>query len=845
MPKASPIQSSFNAGEFGGKIHGRVDADRYKSGLATCLNFIPAIQGPLDRRPGSKWAALTSTGDAKVRLIPFEYSQGDSYVVEIGTLNSRTYVRFYKDKAPVLEATVNITGITAANPGVVTANAHGYQNGDEVEIESVVGMTQLNGRRFKVANKAANTFELQTVQGTNVNTSGYTAYSSGGTAARVYTLTQTTPPYIGGYADAELEEIQYAQSGNDLYLVHKGYKPAILTRRDNTDWVWANFDTNLASSATLDSLGPFITGTSTVTITPSAISGVGITLTASNGVFASSDVGVIVGVKHSTTWGYAVITAYTSSTLVTATVIQNFGASTASSTWNWTAWSATKGYPSAITFHQDRLVFAGIPLYPQTIFGSMVGSYKDFTPNGTADSDSITFTLNSSDVNKVNWLTSDEKGLLCGTLANEWSVSGSGSSTAITPTSVSAKKAGSYGSHDTQAIQLGKAAIYVQKSQRKVREFTYFYDVDGFKSVDLTELAQHVCESGVTLLAKQNSPQPIMWAVREDGVLAAMTYDRDSENLRVGWSRHIFGGMSDAAGSDPIVESIAVIPSSTGEYDELWLSVKRYMAGQTVRSIEYLTKFFDDEDEQRDGYFVDCGLSYDDPKTITGITKANPAVVTCNSHGFSNGDTVWISDVVGMTNVNETVFTVANKTANTFELSGVNSSAYSTYVSGGYARKYVSTISGLWHLEGETVDVCVEGGTHPQVTVASGAITLTNPATTVHVGYGYSSDMKMLRLDSGAADGTSIGKTRRTHRVGFMIHRSAGFKVGPSFDELDQLQFRTSSDDLSRPVPLKTDIVSENFPATYDFDNNICVRQDQPLACTILAIMPQLVEQDR
>jgi len=770
MPKASPIQSNFVSGEFGPKLYGRVDAERYRQGLATCLNFLPTIQGNIDRRTGTKHCRFTSTGGAKVRLIPFIYSQGDSFAVEIGTLSGRSYFRFYKNKLPILESTVTITAITQANPAVVTAAAHGYNNGDEIEIASVVGMTQVNGRRFKVANKAANTFELQSVQGTNINSSAFTAYSSGGTAARVYTVTRTTPTYVGGWTDDELEEIQYAQTGNYLFLVHKNYLPVVVTRSTDTSWSAENFNNSTASSATLDSLGPFVSGPSTTTITPSAVTGIGITLTASQPTFASTDVGVLVGHLNGTTWGYAVITAYTSTTQVTANVVSNFGAAVASSTWNWTAWSATKGYPSAIAFHQDRMFFAGIPSYPQTIFGSAVGSYKNFTPNGTTDSDSVTFTLNSEDSNKVCWIASDEKGLLAGTQANEWAISGSDAGLVITPTSVYAKKSGKYGSAELQPARLGKAALYVQKSQRKVREYTFFYDVAGFKSVDLTELGNHIGESGITLIAAQTEPQPIVWGVRTDGVLIAMTYDRDSENLRAGWSRHILGGQSTSGGADPVVESVAVIPTSAGNYDEVWLSVKRYINGQTVRSVEYLEKPFDDEDDQADGYFLDCGASY--------------------------------------------------------------------------SGSAVTTISGLWHLEGETVDVCADGAVQTSKTVSSGSITLDLAASVVHVGYTYNSDGRMLRLDAGAADGTSIGKIRRTHRVGFLLHRTAAFKIGQDFDNLDQLTFRTASDNVSEAVPLFSGIISENFPANYDFENYICWRQDQPLPCSILAVMPQLVEQD-
>jgi hypothetical protein len=200
--------------------------------------------------------------------------------------------------------------------------------------------------------------------------------------------------------------------------------------------------------------------------------------------------------------------------------------------------------------------------------------------------------------------------------------------------------------------------------------------------------------------------------------------------------------------------------------------------------------------------------------------------------------------------VNGESYLVANVGLNTFELTDlegndIDSSAFTTYVSGGEAREYVSTISGLDHLEGETVDILGDGAVQPARTVDSGSITLQNPATTVHIGYGYSSRGKMLRLNAGSADGTALGKTQRTHRIGIMMHRSLGLKIGTDFDNLDELTFRTFADNLDRAPALFTGIKSETLNADYNFENQFCWEQDQPLPSMILALMPQMHTQDR
>lgn len=825
MPKVSPLQGNFASGEFSPLLFGRVDSDRYKTGLATCLNYIPTLQGGLSRRSGTEFVSEVKTSSTATRLVPFEFSTTQAYIIEFGNL----YVRFYKDNALITLATTTITGATAANPVVITSNAHGYSNGDRVVIQSVSGMVQLNNREFTVANVAANTYELSGINGTT-----YTAYTSGGTAGKVYEVVTT-------YTDSELFQLKFTQSADTLYIVHPLHAPAKLTRSSHTSW-------SLSTITFLD--GPYLPiNSTTTTFTPAATTGAGVNVTSSANMFTLFDVGRFIRIKHGSTWGYAVITSVSSLTVAVVTIINAFGNTTAVTTWRLGVWCPLTGYPGSVVFHEDRLCFSGATSVPQRVDGSKSGDYENMAPTDTAgvvaNDNAISFTMNANDVNVVRWVTSDEKGLLAGSVGGEWAIKPSTQGEALTPTNITAKRASSYGSANIQPVQAGKATIFVQRSGRKMREMTYFYEVDGFRSPDVSLLSEHVLNGGLVELAFQKEPQPIIWGVRADGVLVSMTYERESESLKVGWARHILGGVGTSAGGDPVVESVAVIPSADGSRQDVWLVVKRYINGATKRYVEYITKAFEDEDEQRDAWFVDCGLSYDAPKTITGATKANPVVVTCNSHGYSNGNTVNISGVLGMTELNGNNYVIANVAANTFELSGINGTAYTTYISAGEARKQVSTVSGLWHLEGETVSVLADGAVQPDVTVSLGVATLTANASTVQVGYNYDSDGQLLRIEAGSQDGTALGKTRRAHRVGMLVDRLLGLKVGMDFDNLTQLTFRTSSDPLTRAPSLFSGILSETIDSDYDFENQFCWRQDQPLPGTILAIMPQMLTQDR
>ena len=247
----------------------------------------------MTRRPGTYFAGRTKDG-GKVRLINFEYSDEQAYVLEFGA----NYIRFFKDGGILTEATTNITAITAANPAVVTAAGHGLSNGDRVFIGSVAGMTELNNREFTVANKTTDTFELSGIDSTN-----FTAYTSGGTVGKIVEVTTT-------YSATDIFEINHAQSADVLYLAHKDHEPAKLTRTTTTSFTLSDIDF-------ID--GPWLDENNTdTTLFATAQTGT-VHLVASASLFASSDVGRYVRFRevleiHHDEW--AASTSYTNNTTV-------------------------------------------------------------------------------------------------------------------------------------------------------------------------------------------------------------------------------------------------------------------------------------------------------------------------------------------------------------------------------------------------------------------------------------------------------------------------------------------------------------------------------------------------
>lgn len=240
------IQHSFHAGEWAPALNARVDLAKYKAAAATMRNFFVDYRGGASSRMGTKYILQAWDYTKPVRLIPFQASFTVGYILEFG----ERYIRPFYNGAPILETAKAITGITKANPAVVTSAGHGFNNGQTVYITGVLGMTQVNGKYYSVNNVTANTFELRTLTLSNVNSTSYGTYTSGGTAARVYTI--SSPFYA-----TDLALVKFAQNVNTMVLTHPNYPPQILTLNSATNWTIAPI--TFGSTVTVPTGGAVIT----------------------------------------------------------------------------------------------------------------------------------------------------------------------------------------------------------------------------------------------------------------------------------------------------------------------------------------------------------------------------------------------------------------------------------------------------------------------------------------------------------------------------------------------------------------------------------------------------------
>lgn len=662
MARSAPSLSTFTAGEISPRLEGRITLEKYKAGLSDLTNMVVQPHGGVTRRPGTQYLGTVKDSSVKSRLIPFQFKTTDTYILVFGD----QVMRVYRNGSQVLKGSAqNITAVTKANPGVVTISSHGYSNGDEIFLDNVVGMTELNGRNYKVANVTTNTFTLQDLFGNNINTTNFTTYASAGAVDEIFEV--ATP-----YAAADIFNLRFAQSADIMYFVHPSYAIRTLSRTNHNAWTFA---------------------TATITGSPNP------------------------------------------------------------------SLSGTDNYPSVVTFFEQRLVFAATNNNPQTLWFSKSADYLNFSTGTNAD-DALIYTIASNQVNNIRYLSATRV-LTIGTSGGEYVLTTTNDGP-ITPTTTQIRKYSNYGSANTEPVQVADVTLFLQRGNRKVREFKYIGEVNtaGYQAPDLTVLAEHITEGGLESFAYQQEPENIVWAIRSDGALIGLTYRREEQV--VAWHKHTIGGTF--SGGSAVVESIATLPTDTGN-DELYMIVKRTINSVTRRYVERM-KDFDFGSNTTSAFFVDSGLSY--------------------------------------------------------------------------SGSAVSSFSTLYHLEGETVSVLANGASHANKTVSSASIALDFSATTAAIGYGYTSNMQTLRIESGSSDGTSQGKPKRIHGITVRLFETVGVEVGNDSSETDRIFFRDSSMDMDTAVPLFSGDKDVEFPGGFDDDDRIYLQQTQPLPLTVLALYPRM-----
>lgn len=772
-------QTAFTAGEWSPRLYGQFDQKKYNTAAAQLQNLLIQTHGPIIRRPGTKFTAEAKDSTKKIRLIPFEFSSIQAYILEFGDM----YFRFFKDQGQIYDGLVPYE---VSSPYLEAELAALWF----IQSTDTLYLTHGNHRPSKLTRTGHTAWAFNNivfVDGPYLkeNTTAITLQPSATTG----NITITAVPVVGvekvvdgnfavaapwtygaGWAHdgANFEADHTAGAGNiaaleqDISPVADKVYLVVFTIKNRTT------GNVIPSVGAVNGPNRGANGTYSQTITASTTGNLKFSPTAdfdgsiddvsvkeTSGIidiFQSGHVGSYWRIKDAGTWGYVEITAVTDNLHVNATVKKTLGGTGAVTTWREGAWSGVRGYPSCCTFHEERLFFGGTSYQPQTLWGSKSADFENMTPEDTiTDAGPVTYSLSSDQMNVLRWLISSRL-LMAGTISGEWKIASSSANAPITPTDITVRKDTSYGSAQVKPLSIGNIVMFIQKYGRKVRELSYSFADDSYVAPDMAILNEHITKGGILETAYQKEPDQILWAIRADGVLLSMIYERPQEV--VGWTRHP---------TDGLWESVAVIPGLT--QDEVWLACNRTVGGVTKRYIE-LMQPQDWGDDQEDCFFVDCGLTYD------GV----PA-----------------------------------------------------------------TIFHLDHLKGKTVAVLADGAFHPNCVVsAGGTITLNAAASVVQAGLSYTPQFKNLRPEAKIQTGTIQTLTKQINKITLRLRDTLGIQIGPDEDNLSDVSFREVGDDMDAPPPLFTGDYPIEYPGGYDKEGQFIIRQNQSLPFCLQAIIMKI-----
>ena len=903
MAAVHDLKPSFNAGELSPRLAGRVDFSKFPAGVEILQNFIPFPEGGITRRPGSRYASATKTSTVKGRLKRFEFSTTQAYMLSYGEKN----IRFYRNQQAILAENItasiangtftsNITSWSdiSAGGGSISHDATndrlnlvGSTTEGEAEQEVTNSTAVEHVLRFQVLGIAGDSVTLRV--GTSTGASdlkSFTAYVGFHTIAFTATAANFFVQFAGPidktvqvddvslidnaaielttpYTEAHLFQVEGPQSADVLYQFHTSYPEYKLERRGHTTW-------SFVEVANID--GPYLDqNITTTTMAPAAATGKGINVTASaiTGInsdtgFQSTDVGRLIRIDNpgsGVDWGWGVITSITSTTVAVVDIKRDFGATSADARWRFGAWSETTGRPGAASFFEQRLYTGNNGDQPQTFWASQTDDFENFTPDsdpttdgvfeGTVEADdAITYTLAANDINAIFWMTAGEDSLSIGTSGGVWKPSSEGA--AITPLDIAVKRQVTSKAAQIHPVRVDNVVLFAQKAKRKILEFSFSFETDGFKSADMTRLAQHITKTGIVEMAYAEEPDSVVWVVRGDGALLGMTFRRDEDV--VGWAKHYLGGQyaggTAVTATDISFTATDTIASVTFAFENYSVGDVLFIAGSTSNDfadigLVTITAISDDGGtatvsggtvvtEAAGASITITAMSEPVVESVAVIPGNNGAGQTLDS---SDRDEVWL--IVKRT-INGTTVRTVEFLENQFETGDVQEDAF--YVDSGitYSGASTTAMTGLDHLEGETVSIWADGAIQARQVVVSGAITLPEAATKVQMGLPYSHLMKTLRAEGGNASGTSVGKIQRIYAISYILLNSHTLTFGPNLDNLSPVtDFRETNNQMDYAVPLFTGSYFKEFEGDWEDDPRIFIKSDDPSPFTLLAIAPE------
>lgn len=554
MPRINISQTNFTAGEISPRMYGRTDVVRYNNGLKRAENVIILAQGGALRRPGTDGIGGAKFDDKTFRLIPYVFTVDQAYQLEFGEF----YMRVYTAAGALVESSPGVpyeivTPYTAAQ----AAELDFCQGGDTMLLwhpnKYPQRLQRFGHADWRLMNAPFNPEPFDEL----------------GTRPDADLTLSTTAVGAGATFTASAAAFLAADVGRDIEIVGG---IATITAYTSTTVVTCEIKTAFGTTSYV--AGDWLlTSSPQTTCTPSAKDPVGATITLTLGAagWRAEDVGKFVNINA----GLCKITGYTSSTVVDAEIRRELAATVASQPSAWflarSMWGQEFGYPRTGSLHGQALWAGGSPGFPQGWWKSAIGLYYDFEIGVDADS-AFQGIVASDQPNPIRHMAS-MRALAVLTYGNEFTLRGTDGGP-LTPTSIDVQNQTAFGCNDVAPVRIGSELLFVNLSGRKVRALAADrFDASNFAAPSVTDLAEHISESGIVDMDAQKDPEPLLWCIRADGQIALCTLDRDNEV--VAWTRLI---------TDGAFETLSVVPYGGTQW--VWVGTRRVINGVTKRFIE-------------------------------------------------------------------------------------------------------------------------------------------------------------------------------------------------------------------------------------------------------------------
>jgi hypothetical protein len=475
MPRFVEIQTNFSTGELDPLLRARVDLQAYNNALAKATNVLIQPQGGIKRRPGTKYIAeLPSNAADGVRLVPFQFSVDDSYMLVF------VHQRMYVIKNGVVQTNINGSGNDYLTVSSITSSIVDDMCWTQSADTLIVVHPDLQPVRITRTSDTAwtaTTITFDSIPKYAFNIDFHTNNGSTLTPSAVsgnITLTASTTHHDSGAA----------QAGTSTTITLKATASAT---NDVYNGMYVTI-TSGTGSGQIRLIEDYVGSTKVATVSEAWTTAPDATSNYSVTTWTTQSVDQYV---NATPQGRARIVRYVSATVVEAVTEYPFFSTSAIDAGRWElehgyvdVWSSGKGWPRTVTFHEGRLYFGGSKSRPSTIWGSKIGLFFDFVPTENLDDDAVEATLDTNDLNVITDIISS-RDFQVFTTGGEFFVPQQGSDP-ITPLTFTFKNVSRNGIKPGTRVQsVESGSVYIQRQGKSLNEFV-------FNDTQLTYITQRI-----------------------------------------------------------------------------------------------------------------------------------------------------------------------------------------------------------------------------------------------------------------------------------------------------------------------------------------------------------------